>query len=373
MIRSSKINFNILRRKSEKEEQYHDNRIKIKISLYISILFVFLFFGVFHYSTKSKNNESKIKKTAEEIEYKKIKYYERIENIISKKSNVYIKNIFVENELTFRGNPNDRNIELNKIYYGFVYLNYITLLDEEILSNNKNVQSKLPSYETIEKENDYKNNYIDKLSEIIIWIESKNFVYLTIQLIETAKSIQLERFQEITKNPNYRLFSYQHRIKLYETENIITKMYNDPNNYSTFGIGHKIYTSKRSDKLLLKLLNAVDKNIQDENYKEFILSFIALIYFDYDIHEHEMYFNRILNNKNATISQNVFDAIIFYSFNRGMYGANSDLIEFGTFSKTNNVDRFIQNSLANEYQNALDNNSILTKRRKLEYQMSIPK
>ena len=86
-----------------------------------------------------------------------------------------------------------------------------------------------------------------------------------------------------------------------------------------------------------------------------------------------MYFNRILNNKNATISQNVFDAIIFYSFNRGMYGANSDLIEFGTFSKTNNVDRFIQNSLANEYQNALDNNSILTKRRKLEYQMSIPK
>lgn len=131
----------MLRRKSEKEEQYHDNRIKIKISLYISILFVFLFFGIFHYSTKSKNNESKIKKIAEETEYKKIKYYERIENIISKKSNVYIKNIFVENELTFRGNSNDRNIELNKIYYGFVYLNYITLLDEEILSNNKNVEA----------------------------------------------------------------------------------------------------------------------------------------------------------------------------------------------------------------------------------------
>lgn len=354
---------------NNKERQEEKHKIKIKIGISISFIFLFLFFGIFYYSIESKKET----KNKLEKEFEKKKYFEKIENIISKKSNVYIKNLFVENELTFRGNLNDKKIELNKIYYGFVYLNYITVLNEEILSDNKNLELALPSYEMINSVNNSKSNYIDKLNEIFIWIETKNFVYLNIQLIEIAKTIQSERFEQMNKNPNYRLFSYLHRIKLYETENIITNTYNDPNNYTTFGIGHKIYSSKVCDKILLKLINSIEKNIQDKNYKEFVLSFIALIYYDYDIHSHEMYFNKILNNRNATISQNVFDAIIFYSFNRGMYGANSDLIEFGYFSKKNNVDSFIQNSLANEYQNALENNSILTKRRKLEYQMSIPK
>lgn len=354
---------------NNKERQEEEHKIKIKIGISISFIFLFLFFGIFYYSIESKKET----KNKLEKEFEKKKYFEKIENIISKKSNVYIKNLFVENELTFRGNLNDKKIELNKIYYGFVYLNYITLLNEEILSDNKNLELALPSYEMINFVNNSKCDYIDKLNEIFVWIETKNFVYLNIQLIEIAKTIQSERFEQMNKNPNYRLFSYSHRIKLYETENIITNTYSDPNNYTTFGIGHKIYSSKVCDKILLKLINSIEKNIQDENYKEFVLSFIALIYYDYDIHSHEMYFNKILNNRNATISQNVFDAIIFYSFNRGMYGANSDLIEFGYFSKKNNVDSFIQNSLANEYQNALENNSILTKRRKLEYQMSIPK
>lgn len=347
-----------------------ENKTKIKIGIYISSFFIFLFLVIFSYSVEGSKKEKKEYKNSN----RKKQNYEKIETILSKKSNIYIKNVFIENELGPIKNFKDKKIELNKIYYGFVYLNYITLLNEEILTDNKNLELSLPTFEMIETVDNSKKDYIDKLDQIYICIESKNFVYLNILLIETAKSIQFERFEQMNKNPsNYRLFSYQHRIKLYETENIITKIYNDPNNYSTFGIGHKIYSSKPSDKLLLKLIKSIDKNILDENYKEFVLSFIALIYYDYDIHSHETYFNKILNNKNATISQNVFDAIIFYSFNRGMYGANSDLIEFNSFSKTNNVDTFIQNSLANEYQNAVDNNSILKKRRKLEYQMSIIK
>jgi hypothetical protein len=170
----NKINYNILKRiKKESHETEH----KAKISIYISCFFVFLFFGIFYYSIE-KNKKTNLNN---ELENNQNKNYETINDIIHKKSNIYIKNLIAENELTFRGNKKERQLELNKIYYGFVYLNYVTLLNEEIFNNKKMLELSLPTTEMLYDTNitnikNINSEYIHKLEEIIIWIESKNFV-----------------------------------------------------------------------------------------------------------------------------------------------------------------------------------------------------